>query len=680
MGSPVAATQESPSHPFDVSDELHFSDLLELDPSVLLEQTRPSLRDGMIPVQSPSSEIMEYTSDARGEQPPLLELLASADNIVTFNHYSLALAEQNEADMLSAATITINPATNWTNIPAAGGAQRTITVTTNFGGYWLSAPYWVIVEFIGMNVRLTARPNNEWIRTGTVRFSQFQNGSGASRSFTVTQLAGQITPTLTINPTTNWNAPAAGQTRTVNVTTNLSTYRVYGRPSLWMDIEFLPGTTGFRLTARPNSGGTRTATITVRGEGVPDRSFAVTQLAGQTAPFLTINPTTNWTNIPAAGGAVREVTVSHNLPGWWLWTPYWIDFAWTNNGVRLTARPNNGAARNNYSVWFTERQDGGGLARSFTVSQLAAAGGGVPTRPANPAQAGWVMPNANFRHVTSRWNAPRANGPHIGVDLIASTGATRGANLVPVADGTVRTVGLNTCDAGFFVIYELDQLHWQTGVRPAIIYMHLLERPPVNVNARVFRGSTVVGRVGSSGFSTGYHLHFEIRRNGPANWWVQNINQTENPLLYFPNVNFTGALSAMGMFDDQIQDEYIRESRSANLPDGITIIDSALMDYVGNVAFMQWLNATVRANPDRLYTVLDFLEYFNISLDQYTELMSVNAMMPSSVIQHIVEYAQSIAASQSLQKDDITYSPSTDNDQQEDEIQILDEDQTIQEE
>lgn len=150
MGSPVAATQLTPLDPLSSSDEFHSSDLLELNPYVLPGRNHPSLRDGMVAIQSPSLESVEYTIEVGGEQPPLLEFLASADDddIVTFNDYFPAFTEQNEMGMLSAATITINPATNWLNIPAAGGAQRTITVTTNFGGYWVSAPYWIVSEFI----------------------------------------------------------------------------------------------------------------------------------------------------------------------------------------------------------------------------------------------------------------------------------------------------------------------------------------------------------------------------------------------------------------------------------------------------------------------------------------------------------------------------------------------------
>ena len=88
--------------------------------------------------------------------------------------------------------------------------------------------------------------------------------------------------------------------------------------------------------------------------------------------------------------------------------------------------------------------------------------------------------------------------------------------------------------------------------------------------------------------------------------------------------------------------------RSHALPDELTIIDAVLIDYVGIAAFEQWLDATVRAYPERLFTVLDFLEYFNISLDRYVEFMSQTNALPYR-IQEVVEYAQRRASSQSSQ-------------------------------
>jgi murein DD-endopeptidase MepM/ murein hydrolase activator NlpD len=45
------------------------------------------------------------------------------------------------------------------------------------------------------------------------------------------------------------------------------------------------------------------------------------------------------------------------------------------------------------------------------------------------------------------------------------------------------------------------------------LYAHFNAPPPVRVGQSVSQGS-VIGYAGSTGYSTGVHLHFEIRRHG----------------------------------------------------------------------------------------------------------------------------------------------------------------------
>jgi len=258
-------------------------------------------------------------------------------------------------------TLTINPSTNWTNIPAAGGT-RTVSVSTNAPSFTVNRPTWMNpTAFITGGFRISAPVNNTTsARTGTITV----NAGGLSRSFSVSQVAGAAT--LTINPSTNWtNIPAAGGTRTVSVSTNAPSFTV-NRPTWMNPTEFITG--GFRISAPVNNTtSARTGTITVNAGGL-SRSFSVSQVAG--AATLTINPSTNWTNIPSEGGTMhqRSVTVTTNATSFTVSSPSWLNIVYstgTTRGFRLTPRHNTTISSRSGTVTVTA----GNQTRSFTVSQ-----------------------------------------------------------------------------------------------------------------------------------------------------------------------------------------------------------------------------------------------------------------------------------------------------------------------
>ena len=98
---------------------------------------------------------------------------------------------------------------------------------------------------------------------------------------------------------------------------------------------------------------------------------------------------------------------------------------------------------------------------------------------------------------------------HQGVDLRASYGTP----IVAVSDGRGR-------------VRRLAWRPWQCGRaqpwrRPETLYGHM-SRIAVRAGESVHRGA-VIGYVGSTGLSTGPHLHFEVHRNGVA---VNPLGQT----------------------------------------------------------------------------------------------------------------------------------------------------------
>jgi len=256
----------------------------------------------------------------------------------------------------ASATLSISPGTNWTNIGAGGGAQRTIAVTTNAPDFDVNRLEWLTSSRTVDSFTLTAMPNLTPVqRTETVTVT----AGGLQRSFTVTQLPGSAS--ISINPATNWIGVGAGggEQRTVIVTTNTPGFRV-ALPS-WLT--YTDSSDRFTLTALQNpTASTRNGRVTVSSGGA-STSFEVTQLAG--AATLTISPNTDWVDILAQGGT-RAVTVTTNALPITASTPNWISYIVMGNTVVFTAQPNHFAARDGTitiraggrHVSFTARQQG----------------------------------------------------------------------------------------------------------------------------------------------------------------------------------------------------------------------------------------------------------------------------------------------------------------------------------
>jgi len=119
------------------------------------------------------------------------------------------------------------------------------------------------------------------------------------------------------------------------------------------------------------------------------------------------------------------------------------------------------------------------------------------------------------------FNASRGrHKKHHAIDL----GAPRGTPIVAVSDGTIERLGRDR--RGGIVIYQRDA----TG-RFVYFYAHLRRYAPgLKVGARVKKGEKI-GEVGSTGRSSGPHLHFAIFRDAdaPSPWKGLVVN----PYLVF---------------------------------------------------------------------------------------------------------------------------------------------------
>lgn len=98
----------------------------------------------------------------------------------------------------------------------------------------------------------------------------------------------------------------------------------------------------------------------------------------------------------------------------------------------------------------------------------------------------------------SRFGAPRSGHTHQGQDIAAASGT----RLVSVHEGRVSARAYQDGGAGHYLV-----IRGRDGSDS--VYMHMLRRPKVAPGERVMAGQTI-GKVGSTGSSTGPHLHFEL--------------------------------------------------------------------------------------------------------------------------------------------------------------------------
>ena len=101
---------------------------------------------------------------------------------------------------------------------------------------------------------------------------------------------------------------------------------------------------------------------------------------------------------------------------------------------------------------------------------------------------------------------------HTGVDLAATSGTA-----VYAAAGGLAAVGFDPSGAGLFVAVAVD-----SHIR--VLYCHL-SAALVSAGREVVTGE-LIGKVGSTGLSTGAHLHFEVQVDGravdPALWLMSS--------------------------------------------------------------------------------------------------------------------------------------------------------------
>ena len=144
------------------------------------------------------------------------------------------------------------------------------------------------------------------------------------------------------------------------------------------------------------------------------------------------------------------------------------------------------------------------------------------TRPNNSTSSSIVYdgsqfswPTPGFYYLSSGFG-PRWGRNHNGIDIAGSN--IYGTPIVAAADGVVSLVDYNGGGYGYYVMVNHGN---SNGNNFTTLYAHMSSQAAY-VGQQVSAGD-VIGYVGSTGYSTGPHCHFEIRVNGAP----------QDPMNYF---------------------------------------------------------------------------------------------------------------------------------------------------
>lgn len=132
--------------------------------------------------------------------------------------------------------------------------------------------------------------------------------------------------------------------------------------------------------------------------------------------------------------------------------------------------------------------------RAATSSQKSSYGFIMPAQGVYTSYFGWRL-------------SPFGTGQsefHTGLDIAGS------GQILAVADGTVETAGFNAGGYGYYVVINHGVIN---GTQTKTLYAHLQPNMFVAAGQKVTQGQAI-GIMGTTGYSTGVHLHFEVHING----------------------------------------------------------------------------------------------------------------------------------------------------------------------
>ena len=173
-----------------------------------------------------------------------------------------------------------------------------------------------------------------------------------------------------------------------------------------------------------------------------------------------------------------------------------------------------------------------GVLKSGQTALALSSGGGWLRILYNGTQTGY----ASARYLTSPvvWPVPASQkinqyygASHQGLDIGASVRGVPGDKVVAALDGRVVYAGVLS---GYGYVVYMNSVY--SGQPVQLRYAHLNSAPSVAVGDEVAAGQ-LIGYMGSTGTSSGVHLHFEFRiRNSAADCLANGDSTPVNPLTY----------------------------------------------------------------------------------------------------------------------------------------------------
>lgn len=146
----------------------------------------------------------------------------------------------------------------------------------------------------------------------------------------------------------------------------------------------------------------------------------------------------------------------------------------------------------------------------------------------NPSSSGYIFPVAGLSKASIRNQSFPSYPGHTGVDVNIGVA---GKSVVAVKDGTVIvSTALKNSSGGYRSYGEYVVIRHNDGT--ATLYAHMLAGSRTVSPGQSVKQGQVIGTVGSTGNSTGTHLHFEVRvLSGSSGTYSYKV---VNPLPYLP--------------------------------------------------------------------------------------------------------------------------------------------------